>query len=256
MFTIYPSSSTPTEKITVSFATHPTSGTSGTPVTFSANAAASDQYPSDTFTYNFIWGDGTSTGFGTSLSATKTYSNTSTQTFQVTLQAKCSHGVIGQATANISITGSGGGGGTGSLGSKTNPVKLDQSTSMAAGGYPDIYGYDYNWSKQYTIPKGQSVWFMVDPYGFLNKTGTDVGIVIKNYSQQTNVSFYLYRENRSTGVESPPSSQRKDSSKGLYYLGNYWSTFETAFNANEYYLVQLTENGTKDTPMSIMWGLD
>jgi hypothetical protein len=246
MITISSNSTTPTpptETITVSFLNPPTTGTSGLPVSFTASATSSLNH---SLQYNFIWGDGTSTGFVSASAQSHTYSTTATYTYTVIVQAKCpTDNVLAQASTRITISGSGGGGSeTGEIGSRTNPIKLDQPMPKNALWY----GYHNNYSSEYIIPKGSTRYFEVDPIAYTGKTGETgvIRIAVFNFNQTTNMKNRLIAINKNTGTEKGAASF---SSSCAYKTVKYTPPIPP----DEKYLIECTETGSKDQRMSVWW---
>jgi hypothetical protein len=188
----------PTETIsTPTITVTPTPGISGQPVNFAASATSSS---GDPLQYNFIWGDGTSTGFGSASTLLHTYNTTTTQTYTVTVQARCpTDNVSAQASRSITITGSGGSGGGGALGTLTNPYKINKTTTLYSNGYiPENATAGSRGA--IVIPAGAKVYFEVDPVGI----GTSVGNFKINGKFDAGFgSVCKLTQDRTTGAYSP-----------------------------------------------------
>jgi uncharacterized repeat protein (TIGR02543 family) len=146
-------------------------------------------------------------------------------------------------TANFTSSG-GGGGETGEIGSRTNPIKLNQPMEKNASWY----GYNLFYSSEYTIPKGSTRYFEVDPIVYTGKTG-DTGVIrisVFNYNQTTNMKNRLIAINKNTGAEKATSSF---SGACAYKLIRYTPPIPP----DEKYLIECTETGSKDQKMSVWW---
>lgn len=138
-------------------------------------------------------------------------------------------------TANFVYSG-GGGGGSGTL---ENPVVLNNPIPGFEG---IMWGYNLNWSKEYTIPKGGTVYFSIDPYVIIGKEITrTLRFNVFNYNQTTNVSSELIIINKITGQQSTTTFSGSQAYK------------ERRFSKDERYLIKCTENGTRNQPMSVWW---
>jgi hypothetical protein len=183
----------PAETITVSFSNPTNTGTSGQSVSFTASAASS---LGDSLQYNFIWGDGTSTGFGSASTQLHTYNTTTTQAYTVIVQAKCpTHSVSGQASTPITITGSGGGGsGSGTI---TNPIKLNKTMDMVAKGYMSQSSSDGTMGTV-NLPKNTKLYFEVDTFATIGTSASSFGLNTKFYNNTFSVCKVLYDKRTQT----------------------------------------------------------
>jgi hypothetical protein len=142
-------------------------------------------------------------------------------------------------TANFTCNTPGGPG----TGTETNPLPLTNPL-------PSIYGYGYDrhyTPGDYLIPRGKTLWFVVDPKsiaGYVTAPPTSIKINVINYdSYQTNVSADIYVVNRNT-----PTTKTY-----LYTLTGQATYPIFSYDANNYYLVAMKENGTRDQMMTLYW---
>lgn len=136
-------------------------------------------------------------------------------------------------------------GSIGQIGSKGNPVVLNKEL-----GPNNLTEWGYNWNKpagEYKIPRGQSVWFKIDPTLVTMPSWGSMSVIkirIINYQQESNGTFTCYRVNRRT------LSETLYGGPGTWYS---WSRNVLDNTADYYYLIELKESGVRDTPMSIWW---
>jgi hypothetical protein len=112
-----------------------------------------------TVQYRFIWGDGTSSSWSTSTSATKFWSTANT--YSVTVEARCATDtIITKVSSALSVTITSAGGNPGALGSKTNPIPMNQ---VKIGSRTYTYYPSSADQNEFSMPGGGSkIYFSVD----------------------------------------------------------------------------------------------
>jgi hypothetical protein len=131
----------------------------------------------------------------------------------------------------------------GPLGSRNNPVKLNQAMPKNALWY----GYNLNYSPEYTIPKGATRYFEVDPVGYGFGTGTGIIMIsIFDYDQSPNVRSTLIAINKNTGAQ-----------KGTQTFSGAQAHQRVRYTPpnppDEKYIIECTETGVKNQPISVWW---
>jgi hypothetical protein len=132
----------------------------------------------------------------------------------------------------------------GQPGSETNPIPLIQPLPAIDG-----YGYEKHYeSGEYTIPKGGTVWFKIDP-------SLISGLATPNRFRLNAVNYDPYQINVSCKVYSVdkanPTVKTLLATLGIGQVGYYfWS-----HTASKYYLAECTEMGVETQLISIYWTL-
>jgi hypothetical protein len=143
--------------------------------------------------------------------------------------------------ATITFTQSGGGGDGTTI---DNPIKLNTPCARNTS----YYGYNINYGSEYTIPRGATRYFEVDPIAYTRSTGSTgiIKICVFDYDQSPNVSSTLIVINKNTGAQKATSSfSGAQSYKFIVY---------TPPNPpDEKYIIQCVENGTKNQAISVWW---
>jgi hypothetical protein len=110
---------------------------------------------------------------------------------------------------------------------------------------PALYGYGFE--KHYTgeklIPKSGTVWFKIDP-SLVSETPTRIRVKIINYdAYETNLNGTMYSVDRATGVKTDVWT----------IVAGQLTKYVDPYDSDNYYLVELTEDGTEDQLVSIWW---
>lgn len=129
-------------------------------------------------------------------------------------------------------------------------VKLNQELTPGSNSW----GYHLlSPQGEYTIPKGQTVWFLVDPVAVLGRTGS-IKIWLYDYQQDETFTqgIYIIDPNDNLipagtlGVYVNPDSMFLDWGQGSWDSGSVGAD-------QKRYLVRVTEKGTSDIYLSIFW---
>jgi hypothetical protein len=110
------------------------------------------------------------------------------------------------------------------------------------------YGYNANYGSEYTIPKGTTRYFEVDPIAYTGSTGGTgvIKISVFDYDQSPNVRSTLIVINKNTGAQKATSwFSGAQSNKYIVYI--------PPNPPDEKYIIQCVENGTKNQPVSVWW---
>lgn len=125
-------------------------------------------------------------------------------------------------------------------GSESDPIVLNQPLGNG------FYGFEVQVQSGAVIPQGQTVWFRMDPK-LIPSSPVFLTFWLTEYDPyQTNISGAIYRVNRATGAKTLYTSLQPGSESQFYYPG-------MPYNPAYYYLVSVTERGTRSQQVSIKW---
>jgi hypothetical protein len=125
-----------------------------------------------------------------------------------------------------------------------NALKLN----MPCPRNTSYYGYNANYGSEYTIPRGATRYFEVDPFAYTGSTGGTgvIKISVFDYDQSPNVRSTLIVINKNTGAQKATS----------WFSGaqsNKYIVYTPPNPPDEKYIIQCVENGTKSQPVSVWW---